>query len=210
MTPKVTIFVHGLAPNPIKIAILLEELNVEYHAIKKELGDGPNGLKAPDFLKINPNGRIPALIDHTNNDHIVWESGAILLYIAERFDPTRRFIGITLEERSQVWEWLFFQVSGLGPTQGQVGWFRNYHPIKPGDMHPSVLERIYGVLEKRLEKEEGWLALKRFTIADIAHYPWLFLAEKQGLSLNEFPKLAAYCEKIKVIPSVERAYAKVT
>ena len=94
------------------------------------MGDGPNGIKGPDFLKINPwvhislsrsidtqrehanrNGRIPALVDHTNNDHAVWESGAILLYVAERFDPKRRFIGNTLEERSQVWEWLFFQVS---------------------------------------------------------------------------------------------------
>ncbi|KAF8583245.1 thioredoxin-like protein [Ramaria rubella] len=170
MIPKVTLYVHSFTPNPLKIAILLEELGVEYEAVQRELNDGPHGVKGPEFLKINPNGRLPALIDHTNNDHTVWESGAILLYVSERFDPTHKFTGDTLEEHSQVWEWLFYQVSGLGPTQGQVIWFKTRHPVK--DLHPSVLERyvnetcrIYDVLEKRLDKEGEWIALKRFTIA---------------------------------------------
>jgi len=129
---------------------------------------------------------MPAIIDHSNNDKVVWESGAILLYIAERFDPTGRFVGKALEEKSEVWQWLFFQVrqspflrtsdltltqvSGLGPSMGQMYWFKNYHPVK--DLHPSVVQRyrdetyrIFGVLEKRLAEEGEWLALKRFTIA---------------------------------------------
>ncbi|KAF8589630.1 glutathione S-transferase [Ramaria rubella] len=213
MVPKVTLYTSGLVPNPIKVAILLEELEIEYAIVKKDFGDGPNGVKAADFLKINPNGRVPALIDHTNNDHTVWESGAILLYVAERFDPTHKFLGETLEERSQVWEWLFFQVSGLGPTAGQVAWFLRRHPVK--DLDPSVIERyrnetyrIYGVLEKRLEKEGEWIALNRFTVADIANYPWVNLVEFIELSFDGFPKLAMYRERMKALPSVQKALAK--
>ncbi|KAF8576756.1 glutathione S-transferase family protein [Ramaria rubella] len=213
MAPKVTLFAHGLAVNPIKVAILLEELDVEYDIIHKELGDVPKGVKAPDFLKLNPNGRLPVLIDHTNNDHIVWESGAIILYLAERFDPSNKFIGVGLEERSQVWEWLFFQMSGLGPSQGQAVWFLRYHPLKEPEIHPSVMERyrdetyrIYGVFEKKLEGE--WIVLGRFTLADVASYPWIHAAEFCGLSLAEFPRLAAYHERIQALPSVKRAYAR--
>ncbi|KAF8582363.1 glutathione S-transferase [Ramaria rubella] len=231
MAPKVTLYANGLVPNPVKVAILLEELEIEYAIVQKDRGDGPNGVKAADFLKINPNGRLPALIDHTNNDHIVWESGAILLYVAERFDPTHKLLGKTLEERSQVWEWLFFQgnstslyvkVSGLGPTAGQVAWFLRSHPVK--DLDSSVIERyrnetyrIYGVLEKRLEKEGEWIALKRFTVVDIANYPYeltmvitsgLNAVEYIELSFDGFPKLAAYRERMKALPSVQKAWAK--
>ncbi|KAF8581449.1 thioredoxin-like protein, partial [Ramaria rubella] len=169
MAPQITLFGHTGGPNPPKIAILLEELGVEYEVDIRTMGDGPKGVKNPEFLKVNPNGRVPAIIDHTNNDHIVWESGAILLYVAERFDKTGKYAGQTLEERSEVWQWLFYQVSGLGPSQGQVNWFRHFHQVK--DLHPSVVERyqnecyrIYDVLEKRLGESE-WLALNRFTIA---------------------------------------------
>jgi len=215
MAPKVTLYCLGTAPNPLKVAILLEELKVEYTVVYKVLGDGPNGVKAPDFLKINPNGRTPAVIDHTNNDKFVWESGAILLYLAERFDKSGKFVGKSLEERAEVWEWLIFQVSGLGPSQGQVGWFTNFHPVK--DLHPSVLERyrnetyrIYGVLEKRLEEEGEWLALKRFTVADIAHYPWLKFAGILNFDMTKYPKLDAYTKRIQEIPSVKQAYLTVS
>ncbi|KAF8583243.1 glutathione S-transferase [Ramaria rubella] len=211
--PKVTLFVHGIGPNPLKVAILLEELNVEYDAVTKELDDSPNGIKAPNFLKINPNGRLPALIDHTNNNHIVWESGAILLYVAERFDNTHKYIGNTLEERSEVWEWLFLQVSGLGPSQGQVNWFLRHHPIK--DLHPSVLERyrtetyrIYGILEERLENNK-WVALGRFTVADMANYPWLNNIGLSDLSLANYPKLTEYYTRMQMRHSIRKAYANI-
>ncbi|KIJ47616.1 hypothetical protein M422DRAFT_163742 [Sphaerobolus stellatus SS14] len=141
MAPQVTLFVSGRTANPAKVAILLEELEVEYRTITKEFGDGPNGLKGEDYLKINPNGRLPALIDHTNNDHIIWESGAILLYVAERFDPTGRhaLAGRTLEEKAEVWQWLMFQISTIGPMQGQLFWFFRYHPVK--DLDQSVYHR---------------------------------------------------------------------
>jgi len=215
MAPKVTLFAHGSTPNPLKIAIFLEELNVDYAVVQKEMGDGPNGMKTPEFFKVNPNGRVPAIIDHTNNDKVVWESGAILLYLAERFSPDGKYHGSSLNERSEVWEWLFYQVSGLGPSQGQAAWFINFHPIK--DLHPSVLERyqnesyrIYGTLEKRLAEQGEWLALKRLTIADIAHYPWLNIIGYAKINFDKYPNVAAYHKRIQALPSVTRAYEKVS
>ncbi|KAF8583234.1 glutathione S-transferase [Ramaria rubella] len=211
---QVTLFVMGVARNPLKVAILLEELDVDYKAVTKDRGDGPNGIKAPDFLKINPNGVLPALIDHTNNDHIVWESGAILLYIAERFDPTRIIFGKTIEERTQVWEWIFFQVSTLGFTQNQLNRLLRRQPIK--DLHPSVIElfqnetyKSYVILEKQLQ-EGDWIVLNRFTVADISIYPLgINLSEYPELSLDGFPKLQAYYTRMKALPSVQRAYARI-
>jgi len=212
MSHKVTLFNNGQTPNPIKVGILLEELGVDYAIVEKELDDGPNGVKGKDFLKINPNGRVPAIIDHSNNDHVVWESAAILLYLGERFDPSKKLVGNTLEERSEVWEWLTFQISGLGPFQGQVFWFKFYHPVK--NLDQSVIDRyknevlrLFGVYEKRLEEHE-WLALDRFTVADIATYTWVTVSPHADLDLSKFPKLSAWHERVKALPSVEKAYAK--
>ncbi|KIJ53948.1 hypothetical protein M422DRAFT_153619 [Sphaerobolus stellatus SS14] len=169
MDPKVILYAHGISPNPPKVAILLEELGVEYTIVEKEWGNGLNGVKGEDFLKINPNGRVPALVDHTNNNFTVWESGAILLYIAERFDPSGKFIGKTLEERTEVLQWLMFQMSGIGPMQGQHHWFTFAHPVKNLDQsvydrYRNEVYRLYGVLEKQLEDHE-WIAIDRYTVA---------------------------------------------
>ncbi|KIJ51485.1 hypothetical protein M422DRAFT_776725 [Sphaerobolus stellatus SS14] len=214
MAPKVTLFAMGnIAPNPPKIAIFLEELGVEYAIVHKvELNDGPNGVRAAEHLKINPNARVPALIDHTNNDFTVWESAAILLYVGERFDPEQKYIGKTLEERTEIWQWLSFEISGLGPMQGQNFYFKHFHPVK--DLDESVYERyrnetyrIYGVLEKQLEKHD-WIALDKFTVVDIAIHPWMNIAHLAGLDVGRFPKLEAYTAKVKARPSVVRAFAK--
>ncbi|GJJ09228.1 hypothetical protein Clacol_003450 [Clathrus columnatus] len=204
--PQVTLFYHGLAPNPPKVAILLEELGVSYKLIGKEFGDGENGVKAPDFIAINPNGRVPAIIDHTNNDKIVWESGAILLYLAERFGKSGKYDGENLDEKAVVWEWLMFQVSGLGPMQGQVAFFKYYHPVK--NLDQSVYDRftnetyrVFGVLEKRLEKQE-WIALDKFTIAGLRGVAFF------DLKFDAYPHLKAYVDRIGKIPSVEAAYKK--
>ncbi|KIJ53970.1 hypothetical protein M422DRAFT_24965 [Sphaerobolus stellatus SS14] len=212
MAPKVTLFGHGQTPNPPKIAILLEELGVEYELVNKEMNDGPNGIKGEAFLKINPNGRVPALIDHTNDDFAVWESGAILLYVAERFDPSGKFTGKTLKERAEVWEWLIFQLSGLGPMKGQFFWFLRYHPVKDidqsvSDRYKNEVYRLYGVYEKQLEKHD-WIALDRFTVADMANYPWLRAASYGGFDLTKFPKLEAYIARLAALPSVKTVYEK--
>ncbi|KIJ36083.1 hypothetical protein M422DRAFT_261629, partial [Sphaerobolus stellatus SS14] len=173
MAPKVTLFSLALpSSNPPKIVILLEELGVEYTLIRKERDDVLNGVKAEDFLKISPNGCVPALVDHTNNDFVIWESAAILLYIAERFDPLHKLIGKTLEERAEVWEWLMYQTSGLGPMQAQLFWFKVRHPVKNldrsvYDRYENEAYRIFDVLEKHLEKHE-WVALDKFTVAGMS------------------------------------------
>ncbi|GJJ10438.1 hypothetical protein Clacol_004664 [Clathrus columnatus] len=214
MDPQVTVFAHGKTPNPLKVMILLEELGVKYAVKKKEMGDVENGMKRPDFLKINPNGRVPAIIDHTANDFIVWESGAILLYLAEKFGQDGRWVGKSLDERAQVWEWLMFQVSGLGPMQGQLNWFKHFHPVKNLDQsvydrYSTETYRVYGVLEKRLTNTGNqWLALDCFTIVDIAFYPWLCLAAFGNIDMNRFPKLKEYVTRISELPSVKAAYAK--
>ncbi|KAF8577139.1 glutathione S-transferase [Ramaria rubella] len=210
---QVTLFSCKRGPNPFKIAILLEELGVEYVT---DFGDGPNGVKHADFLKHNPNGRVPAIIDHTNNDRTLWESGAILLYLAERFDKTGGLIGQTLEEKAVVWEWLFYQVSGLGPSQGQANWFVHVHHVK--DLHPSVAERyinecyrIYGVLNKALDGKE-YLANGHLTVAgekcDVYFRFWIKITGLATLDLSPFPNVRAYFERIKALPSVIKAYEK--
>ncbi|KIJ44056.1 hypothetical protein M422DRAFT_30595 [Sphaerobolus stellatus SS14] len=211
MGPKVTLFTLSVAPNPAKVVILLEELGIEYRIVPKEVGNGPNGVKNDDFLRVTPNGRVPALIDHTNEDFIVWESGAILLYVAERFDTTGSFIGKTLKERAEVWQWLMFQLSGIGPMQGQHYFFRKSNQVKVDqsvyDRYLNETYRIYGVLEKQLETHE-WIGLDRFTIADMANYPWLWLADLCDIERSKFPKVEAYFRRIKSLPSVIRAYEK--
>ncbi|KIJ42013.1 hypothetical protein M422DRAFT_255034 [Sphaerobolus stellatus SS14] len=208
MAPKVTLFTdsNGQTPNPRKIAILLEELGIEHALIVKDFGgtDPKHGMKGEEYFKFTPNGRVPCLIDHTNNDFTVWESGAILLYVAERFDPSGRLRGETIQERTEVLKWLMFQISALGPMQGQVFWYKNLHPVKNLDQsvydrYTNEVYRIYGVFEKQLEKHD-WIALDRFTVADIANYTWLITYDQAGLSLTNFPKLAAYIERIRALP----------
>lgn len=210
--PQFTLYSSGTTPNPAKVGILLEELNLSYKIINRKFGDGPDGVKASDFLAINPNGRVPALIDHSNNEKIIWESAAILYYIAEKYDNSGKFLGKNIDEKAEVMQWLTFQVSGMGPMQGQVNYFRRLHPVK--DLDQSVYDRfnnetyrVWNVFEKRLEGKE-WLALDRFTVADIAVFTWLKVAPNGGLDLSKFPKLQAYYDRILEMPSVKAAYEK--
>ncbi|GJJ10442.1 hypothetical protein Clacol_004668 [Clathrus columnatus] len=233
---KITLFGHGKTPNPHKVLILLEELGVDYEIVQKELNDSPNGIKHENFTKINPNGRVPAIIDHTNDDFVVWESGTILSYLAERFESTGKYLGKSLKERTEVSEWLAFQISGNGPIQGQVFWFKFYHPVKGLDQ--SVYDRylnetlrVYGVLEKRLsEPGREYIALDRLTIAgtsnnnsfnrehqrvsdetsipDIAFYAWVSIAGNADISTDKFPKLQAYVSKLAELPSFKAAASK--
>ncbi|GJJ05967.1 hypothetical protein Clacol_000154 [Clathrus columnatus] len=211
---KITLFSHGKTPNPHKVLILLEELSVDYEIVQKELNDGPNGIKHENFTKYNPNGRLPAIIDHTNDDFVVWESAAILSYLAERFEFTGKYLGKTLKERTEVSEWLAFQISGNGPIQGQIFWFKFFHPVK--NLDQSVYDRyinetlrVYGVLEKRLsEPGREYIALDRLTIADIAFYTWVSIAAPPDIPIDNFPKLQAYVSKLAELPSFKAAASK--
>ncbi len=195
-------------PNGHKITLFLEETGVPYRIIPVNIGTGEQFK--PDFLKIAPNNRMPAIVDHEPSDGgapiSVFESGAILLYLAEK---TGRFGGDTMRARAEVNQWLMWQMGGLGPMLGQNHHFRNYAPEKVPyaiNRYLNETNRLYGVLDRRLA-DRPFVAGEDYTIADMASYPWI-LPEAQGQDLSEFPNIARWHAAIKARPGTERAYAK--
>lgn len=187
-------------PNGYKASIALEEMGLEY---KLEAIDLSSGAQKEDwFLKLNPNGRIPAIIDHDNDDFAVFESGAILEYLA---DKTGQLLPTNAKDRSVAIQWLMFQMGGVGPMQGQANVFFRYFPEKI----PAVIERyqnetlrLYGVLDGRL-KEAQYLAGDDYTIADIANWCWVRAHSWAGLTLDGLDHLAAWMEAIGERPAVK-------
>ncbi|MFN3519419.1 MAG: glutathione S-transferase N-terminal domain-containing protein [Sphingomonas sp.] len=195
-------------PNGHKITLFLEETGLPYRIIPVNIGTGEQFK--PDFLKIAPNNRMPAIVDHEPSDGgapiSVFESGAILLYLAEK---TGRFGGDTMRARAEVNQWLMWQMGGLGPMLGQNHHFRNYAPEKVPyaiNRYLNETNRLYGVLDRRLA-DRPFVAGEDYTIADMASYPWI-LPEAQGQDLSEFPNIARWHAAIKARPTTERAYAK--
>lgn len=195
-------------PNGYKISIFLEEAGLAYRIHPVNIGKGEQF--APDFLKIAPNNRIPAIIDQNPKDGgqpvSVFESGAILLYLAEK---TGSFISADLRERVSTLEWLFWQVGGLGPMAGQNHHFNHYAPEKipyAQERYIKETNRLYGVLDRRLEGR-AFIA-GDYSIADMACYPWIVSHERQGQSLSDFPNVKKWYEHIKARPAVVTAYEK--
>ncbi|KZT69092.1 glutathione S-transferase [Daedalea quercina L-15889] len=167
-----TLFTHVLGPNGWKVAFVLAELGLEYEP--KYLDFSKQEQKSSEHTKYNPNGRIPTLIDHGNNDFDIWESNAIMTYLVEKYDTEHKISVSNFEEKIQQLQWLFFQASGQGPYFGQYFWFSRYHP----DKIPSAVERyqkealrVTGVLESVLSKQE-WLVGGKCTIADLSFVSW--------------------------------------
>jgi GST-like protein len=163
----------------------------------------------PEFLKISPNNRIPALVDHEPGDGggplSVFESGAILEYLA---DKTGKFLPRDVRGRAEVMQWLFWQMGGLGPMLGQNHHFRGYSAEKIPyaiERYTKETERLYGVLDERLENR-AFIA-GDYSIADMACYPWIVLHERQGQNINDFPNLKRWFETIERRDAVKRAYA---
>ncbi|OJT13995.1 Glutathione S-transferase 2 [Trametes pubescens] len=163
-----TLYTHNFGPNGWKVAIVLEELGLEYRSLYLDVKKGEH--RAPEHTKFNPNGRIPTLIDHKNDDFVVWESDAIITYLVEKYDPEGKISATSFEEKMQQLQWLFFQASGQGPYFGQAAWFIMSHP----ENLPSVIERyqkeilrVLGVLENVLSKQE-WLVGGKCTVADLS------------------------------------------
>ncbi len=195
-------------PNGHKITMFLEEAKLPYKLIGVNIGTGEQFK--PDFLKIAPNNRMPAIIDHAPTDGkkpiSVFESGAILLYLAGK---TGKFLPKGLRGQVETVEWLMWQMGGLGPMAGQNHHFAHYAPEKiPYAIERYVKEtsRLYGVLNKRLA-DRAFITGKQYTIADMAAYPWI-IAERQGLDMQDFPHLARWHATIKVRPATVRAYAR--
>ena len=195
-------------PNGHKITIFLEEAELPYRIVPVNIGRGDQFK--PQFLKIAPNNRMPAIVDPQPRDGdgpmSVFESGAILLYLAEK---TGRFLPAQMRARYDVLQWLFWQVAGLGPMAGQNHHFSNYAPEKlPYAVERYVKEtsRLYAVLDVRLAERE--YIGGEYSIADMASYPWIVSHQRQQQNLAEFPNLKRWFEMIRVRPAVVRAYDK--
>jgi GST-like protein len=195
-------------PNGHKITLFLEEAGVDYQIFPVNISVGDQFK--PDFLKISPNNRMPAIIDRAPADGgepiSIFESGAILLYLAEK---TGKFLPKDIRGRETVLEWLFWQVGGLGPMAGQNHHFSQYAPQQLPyaiDRYRNETNRLYGVLNGRL-KGRDFIA-GDYSIADMACYPWIVPHEKQGQKLEDFPDLKAWFERIKGRASTVRAYDK--
>lgn len=195
-------------PNGHKITMFLEEVNLPYSIVPVNIGTGDQFK--PDFLKIAPNNRIPAIIDREPVDGgepiSIFESGAILLYLAEK---TGKLMGDDLRDRVEVLQWLFWQMAGLGPMAGQNHHFSQYAPEKIPyaiDRYVNETGRLYAVINKRLSDRE--FVAGSYSIADIAAYPWVVAHEIQGQKLEDFPNLKRWFETIKARPATTRAYEK--
>lgn len=195
-------------PNGLKVPIALEELGAEYRLIKLDLNKGEQ--KRPAFLALNPNGRIPVLVDLEGPGEeplSMGESGAILLYLAQKYGA---LLPHDPREYQRAMEYLFLQAAGVGPMFGQAGWFLRSAP----EPVPLAIERyrneslrLTGLLEARLA-EEPWLAGSNYTIADIMHFSWLRIAEYAGVDLNQFPHVRAWIDRISARAAVQRALAR--
>lgn len=195
-------------PNGHKVTLFLEETGLDYQIHPINIGKGDQF--DPAFLKIAPNNRMPAIVDHAPADGgepvSIFESGAILLYLAEK---TGKFIPADLRGRVEVLQWLFWQMGGLGPMAGQNHHFGTYAPEKlPYAIKRYVDEtnRLYGVLNKRLA-DRPFVAGADYSIADMASYPWTVGWERQGQNIDDFPHLKRWQEAILARPATVRAYA---
>ncbi len=194
-------------PNGHKITIFLEETGLAYKIVPVNISKGEQFK--PEFLAISPNNRIPAIVDHApaggGAPISVFESGAILVYLAEK---TGRFMPKDLRGRNEVMQWLFWQMGGLGPMAGQNHHFVQYAPEKlPYAMERYVNEtsRLYQVLDNRLEDRE--FVAGEYSIADMASYPWVVPWKRQQQNLDDYPHLKRWFTAIRHRPAVERAYA---
>ncbi len=195
-------------PNGHKITIFLEETGTPYRIVPVNIGAGEQFQ--PEFLKISPNNRMPAIVDTAPVDGgapvSIFESGAILVYLAEK---TGKFLPKDLRGRFEVLQWLFWQMGGLGPMAGQNHHFTQYALEKlPYAIERYVAEtsRLYAVLDKRLADRE--FVAGDYSIADMAAYPWIVPHQRQQQNIDDFPNLKRWFEAIRVRPAVMRAYEK--
>ncbi|ODV74038.1 glutathione peroxidase [Cyberlindnera jadinii NRRL Y-1542] len=227
-----TLFSHRSAPNGFKVAIVLSELGLEYNTIFLDFNAGEQ--RAPEFVSINPNARVPALIDHSNDNLSIWESGAIILYLSVLYGLQ------TISEQSQIMSWVFFQTSGHAPMIGQALHFRYFHTQQvPSAVqrYTDEVRRVYGVVEMALaERREAlimeldtenaaaysagttplsqskffdypvWLVGERISIADLAFVPWNNVVDRIGIDIKqEFPEVYKWTKNMMRRPAVVRA-----
>lgn len=187
-------------PNGRKISIALEEMDLPYEVHAIDLAAGQQ--KTPEFLAINPNGRIPAIVDRDAGDFPVFESGAILVWLAEK---SGRFLPVEPKPRAVVLQWLFFQVGGLGPMQGQANVFYRYAEEKIDyaiGRYQREVRRLFGVYDRRLAEHE-YLA-GDYSIADMAAWPWVISHDWSGVPVDGLEHLQRWMRSLKARPAVRR------
>lgn len=187
-------------PNGHKASVTLEEMGLAYTVQPIKLSEGTQ--KEPWFLAINPNGRIPAIVDHDEGDFAVFESGAIMIYLAEK---SGMFMPADAKGRSRVLQWLMFQMGGIGPMMGQANVFFRYFPekIQPAiDRYQNETKRLFGVLDGHLAHSE-FLA-GDYSIADIANFCWVRIHDWSGVDIAPFPNLKRWMDQIAERPAVQR------
>ena len=193
-------FYTAATPNGHKVSIALEEMQLPYELHVLDFSKGEQ--KQPNYLTINPNGKIPAIVDHDADDFAVFESGAILLYLAEK---TGQFMPKDIKGRSLVTQWLMLQMAGIGPMMGQAVVFLNYFDeTLPAviDRYKNESRRLLGVLDTRLG-EADYLA-GDYSIADMATYPWVMRHEMIGLFTDDLPHLTRWLQQVGERPAVRR------
>ena len=198
-------FYYWPTPNGWKVSILLEELGIPYTV--KMLNIAAGDQFDPNFLKISPNNRMPAIVDHdVDGDPVsVFESGAIMLYLAEKYGA---FMPQDALARKDVMEWLFWQVGNQGPMLGQHSHFFNYAPDTERGGYASARYKdaathCLSILNTRLENRD-WVAADQYTIADMICFPWVLIAKAMQLPLNDYPHLIRWRSAIKQRPAVQR------
>lgn len=202
-------FYYWPTPNGWKVSILLEELGLPYttHILNITKGD----QFAPEFLKISPNNRMPAIVDHdvAGDPVSVFESGAIMFYLAEK---TGQFMSPDPVLRKETLEWLFWQTSNQGPMAGQHSHFHNYaaeEVRKQGyafERYRTETYRNIGVLERRLEGRD-WIVGDEYSIADMISWPWVLISKAVGMPLDDYPRVTDWRARIKERPAVQRGVA---
>ncbi len=184
-------------PNGWKVSIALEEMKLPYKIIKLDLIEGDQ--KKPDFLKINPNGRIPAIVDRDEGNFAIFESGAILIYLAEK---TGQLLPTDMKKRSQVIQWLMFQMGGVGPMQGQANVFYRYFPEKIQsviDRYQNESRRLFTVLDSQLADRE--YLCDDYSIADIANWSWVHIYKWSGVDVEGLDNLTRWIDLMASRPA---------
>ena len=187
-------------PNGYKVSIMLEELKLPYNVIAVDLVKKEQ--KKAKYLKLNPNGRIPTIVDREKENFVVFESGAILIYLAEK---TELLLPVNHEKRSKVLQWLMFQMGGIGPMQGQANVFYRYAPEKIEyaiNRYQKETLRLYQVLDNQLKNKE-YLA-DDFSIADIATWPWVRRHRWAGIEINNLFNLRCWMENLENRPAFQK------
>lgn len=186
-------------PNGHKVSIALEEMDIDYNVINVDLRAGEQ--REPDYLALNPNGRIPTIVDRANDDFVVFESGAILMYLG---DLSGKYFSTDSKTRSQIIQWLMFQMGGIGPMMGQANVFVRYMPEKIPmaiNRYQTEVKRLFTVLNNHLANNE--YLVKDYSIADIANWAWVRTHKWPEVEIDDLPNLSRWVNDISQRPAAK-------